>query len=203
MQPHIYLITNNINGKTYIGKTCGKAKYYFTGGIIIKKAIKKYGKNAFTKTILTQGDFNETLLNELEKHYIWLLSNPKSKSSYNVLLGGEGSPGLKHTQDTRKIIGKYSKINSNRQSHKDRVGSIKYWKDKKRSLETIKAIKDGNSKEVYQYTLEGVFIKKWDCMSDANRFYNLKSCGVQSASDPNNRKKTAAGYLWKRNIILT
>ena len=198
MQPYIYLITNKINGKTYVGKTNGKTKYYYTGGKLIKQAIKKYGIKMFTKKIIVQGNFNDALLNELEKHYIWLLSNPKSKNSYNILFGGEGGTGLKHTTKTKETISKYSKINSNRDSHKQKIGNIKYWKGKKRDFKTIKAIKDGSSKEVYQYTLDGKFIKKWNCMSEANKFYNLKSCGVQSASNPNNRKKTAAGYLWTR-----
>ena len=48
---YIYKITNNINGKEYIGyktKTVNESKNYYGSGIIIKHAIKKYGKDNFS-----------------------------------------------------------------------------------------------------------------------------------------------------------
>ena len=52
-QYYIYLTTNLINGKKYIGKHYGEINDSYLGsGILIKKAIKKYGSNNFTKKIL-------------------------------------------------------------------------------------------------------------------------------------------------------
>lgn len=199
VEAYIYIIINTVNGKTYVGKTNGKDKYYYTGGLLIKRALKKYGKKAFIKKILVKGVFNEKLLNELEKHYIRLLSDPSLKQSYNIVKGGEGSKGLKHTEQTKKLISESSKISSNKKENKERIKSLKYWKGKKRDISVVNAVKKACSKRVSQYTLEGVFIKEWESMSEANRFYNLKSYGVQAAANPNNRKKTAAGFLWRVN----
>jgi hypothetical protein len=47
----IYLTTNQINGKIYIGQTSINKHGYIGSGKLLKKAIKKYGKNNFIRTI--------------------------------------------------------------------------------------------------------------------------------------------------------
>ena len=45
-------------------------------------------------------------------------------------------------------------------------------------------------KKVYQYTLDGQFIKEWESLSDANRYYNTHSIEVIN-------KRSCMGYQWK------
>ena len=53
-QHYIYLTTNNINGMKYIGKHYGELDDPYLGsGKILKRAITKYGKENFTKSILS------------------------------------------------------------------------------------------------------------------------------------------------------
>ena len=68
---YIYLITNKINGKIYIGKhsTDNLNDGYMGSGLIIKRAIAKDGKDNFTKEYLAFCDSEDTL-NYLEKFYI-------------------------------------------------------------------------------------------------------------------------------------
>lgn len=86
---YIYLITNKLNGKIYIGKhsTDDLDDGYMGSGILIKKAIKKHGKQNFTKEILCFCDTKDKL-NFLEKFYI---KKYKAKEiGYNLSDGGDG-----------------------------------------------------------------------------------------------------------------
>ena len=47
----VYLITNLINGKRYIGMDSKNNPQYLGSGTLILKAIKKYGKENFKKEI--------------------------------------------------------------------------------------------------------------------------------------------------------
>jgi len=48
----VYLTTNLINGKKYIGMDSNNNPKYIGSGTLILKAIKKYGKENFKKEIL-------------------------------------------------------------------------------------------------------------------------------------------------------
>lgn len=77
----------------YVGKH-GNNKSYFTGSLIINNMLKKYEKeeigNFLKKEIVVEGDFNQLLLNELERHYIRLFATRKPYG-YNLTDGGDGN----------------------------------------------------------------------------------------------------------------
>ena len=45
----VYKTTNLINGKIYVGKYEGNRENYLGSGYILKKAIKKYGRENFKR----------------------------------------------------------------------------------------------------------------------------------------------------------
>lgn len=87
---YIYKIKNKINNKIYIGqstKPINESKDYLGSGILIQKAIKKYGIINFEKTILCECKTRKDL-NEKEIYYI---SKFKSNiDGYNISQGGNG-----------------------------------------------------------------------------------------------------------------
>ena len=86
---YLYKITNNINDKVYYGihSTLQLGDGYFGSGKFLKKAIKKYGKSHFQKTILTFCNSREQI-NILEAHIVnqRLL---ESGLTYNLKIGGD------------------------------------------------------------------------------------------------------------------
>lgn len=82
----VYKITNLINKKFYIGKhkTNDLNDEYMGSGKLIKRAIKKYGKDNFIKELLFMFD-TEQEMNEKEKELVLI-----SEETYNLCEGGNG-----------------------------------------------------------------------------------------------------------------
>ena len=107
----IYKITNTVNGKSYIGQTIYDAEKtrirdHLTGkgNQLIKNAIEKYGKDAFTYEILYDGIIPEFLdmleIEAIAKH------NCVRPNGFNLTEGGEGgSP----SQETRRKLSESKK----------------------------------------------------------------------------------------------
>lgn len=90
MEHYVYLTTNNINGMKYIGKHCGELDDSYLGsGTILKRAIEKYGKKNFTKSILYISK-NDIENSEKEKEFIALYQATSSPEFYNLHEGGRG-----------------------------------------------------------------------------------------------------------------
>jgi hypothetical protein len=116
---YVYLITNKINGKQYIGdhSTSNEDDNYLGSGIYLKKALKKYGKNNFKKEVLQYFDSKKDAFDAQEKYINQF--NTLIPNGYNISpKGGHGVSGcfseetikkfknLKHTEKTKQIIRK-------------------------------------------------------------------------------------------------
>jgi hypothetical protein len=112
---HIYLVTNTINGKKYIGQTIVQ-KNKIGHGLAINRAYKQYGKRNFIYEILVSNINNKNLLNYLEKFWIQAFST-LVPNGYNIEKGGSGHSnhrkGLpawnKGLKTPKKVIEKLSK----------------------------------------------------------------------------------------------
>lgn len=95
---YIYLITNNLNGKTYVGQRKLYSPYvtpetdgYMGSGSYLFNAKKKYGVENFSKEILAEC-YSRDILNILEIQYIKLYREI-GKAEYNIANGGLGNEG--------------------------------------------------------------------------------------------------------------
>lgn len=104
MKKAIYIITNNINHKQYIGQSKNPKERFqshcypsrLKDNSLIDKAIQKYGKDNFSLHIL--GWYEN--YNEMEKYYIKLYKT-RIPNGYNIQEGGKLPPlhlGEKHPQ---------------------------------------------------------------------------------------------------------
>ena len=113
MYGFIYITTNLINGKQYIGQHKGDGNDKYLGsGEQITRAIKKYGRENFKREILCFAKTREEL-NDLEIKYIEKYNAVESEMFYNIANGGYVNPqpgekngmyGKKHSQEARRKI---------------------------------------------------------------------------------------------------
>lgn len=93
---YIYRITNQVNGKTYVGQRRAYAdkgktwNYYMGSGVIILRAIKKYGKDNFTKELVSVA-FSQNEL-DLQEREALLKEKSEGKSEYNLHWGSPAPP---------------------------------------------------------------------------------------------------------------
>lgn len=88
---YIYKTTNLANNKIYIGQSKGNFNpNYFGSGLIIKRAIKSYGRDGFKLELLAFAK-DKIKLNKLERKYISEYRKIFGRSIlYNIANGGEG-----------------------------------------------------------------------------------------------------------------
>lgn len=106
MYGYIYLTTNLLNNKKYIGKHTNKTfnSKYLGSGYLLKQAVKKYGRENF-KCELLEECCDKIHLNNREIYWIKYYNACNDPMYYNIAKGGDG--GL----NTNKILINNGKVN--------------------------------------------------------------------------------------------
>ena len=148
MDYYIYLTTNKINGKQYIGQHKGKPDDGYLGsGTSIMRAIAKYGKENFSKEIICFCETREEA-DQKEKEIIAEYNAVESKQFYNNQEGGKSADGWRsclrwmkeHPEEAKEVYRKNGeRLQQWRIDHpeeyKEKVikpfldGSKKYWEE--------------------------------------------------------------------------
>lgn len=116
--PGIYLITNKINNKHYVGQTIRLRKRLLkhlndstnnarVEHILLYKAFRKYGIDNFEVSILYQVEYSDTVKQILDKKEIEYIQeyNSYGDKGYNQTLGGDtGVLGYRMTQEQKEKI---------------------------------------------------------------------------------------------------
>jgi group I intron endonuclease len=104
----IYLITNKVNGKRYVGQTVSKLNSRWAthkrraergSEFALHRAIRVHGKDAFTIEVIAES--LECFLDTLEVFFIKLY-NTKSVYGYNMTDGADGNRGHKWTEEQKR-----------------------------------------------------------------------------------------------------
>lgn len=106
-ESNIYIITNTVNGKQYVGQTRRSIKWRLSRhfetaksgkNFPLSRAIRKYGKDAFIIESIETVVANtlEELIDKTNKREIYYISlfNTFKGNGYNATLGGEGALGI-------------------------------------------------------------------------------------------------------------
>ena len=180
---YVYLITNIINEKKYIGSSRKPQidENYYGSGKAIKDALKKYGKNNFTRDILWQGEGDAR---DIESQWLEHFNASTNPQFYNMTNDARGN-GL-HKEETKRTV---SEKLTGRKFSKEICEKIS--KAKKRSTTAKKGKSDGpkpgvseahkgrtspnkgKGRSVSLYTVNGDYIKTYDSYYDLALDLNL------------------------------
>jgi hypothetical protein len=212
----VYITTNLINGKKYIGSDSNNDKYYYGSGVNLKQAIKKYKKLNFRKRILWEGPIE--YIREMEEYWCEYFDVKNNKLFYNATNKGTGCvKGISHPSKFKPILqydleGNFikewtsyteateiTKITSiaNALIGKDPTAGGYLWKKKTKNYsKQIPAFKDKRKtgKPILQLDKEGNIISEYNSIWEAGKFLNTDSANIRNAVLNN---KTAKGYFWK------
>lgn len=202
----IYMTTNMINGKKYIGKcsiNSNPETYHYLGsGKVLKQAIKKYGVENFKREIIHYSKSYEENKN-MEKYFIEKYNACISKDFYNVAAGGDGGDLSKGLTDKQKLL-KSQKISQSLKGNK-------YWLGKQHKPETKQKIsKTKQGKKLSDNAKRNIANghKKAILCIDDNKIFNSKkeamehygimiySCCVSNMT-PVGKKKYKNGLTFK------
>jgi group I intron endonuclease len=98
---YVYLITNKINGRKYVGSS-RKSQIdpnYYGSGKAIKDALKKYGKENFQRDILWEGDGNAR---DMETYFLEKKDAANNPLYYNMTNDARGNN--LHKEETKKTV---------------------------------------------------------------------------------------------------
>ena len=150
----IYKITNNVNGKIYIGGTNNSLETRWSRHLFkykqgyqypLYKAIAEYGEDNFSKSVIEECSSLEEM-NERERYWIAKLSSTNPEIGYNVRAGG----GIRRQSDiTKKKIG---------QIHKGKVSEKRI--------------------PVLVYDLNGDFIREFESIESASKTLEISNVAI-------------------------
>lgn len=211
---YIYKITNNINGKIYIGKTMHSIEQRWKEHLAnvkkedcknrpLYKAINKYGVKNFS--IEEIEECSDTILSDREKYWIEYYSS--FKNGYNATKGGDGSPYI----DRKLVIETYKQIQNCKKTaeilniHIDSVYKILKSNDiERKSSQEIS--KECNGKPVYMLDKKDLrILKAFTSMKEAAKYIqektnnntDLRGMASHIREVCQGKRKTAYGYSWK------
>ena len=208
---YIYQITNDVNGKIYIGKIEYSVEERWAQHLrdCIKesckdrplyRAMNKYGIQHFSITCLEETDKPE------EREIFWIEQKGSFKHGYNATLGGDG----KRYIDYDLVVATYKELGSQSETAKrlgicnDSVHSILYTRGIKIKTHSEVA-REKFSKLVSMFSLNNEYIRTFSSISEAAQYMvdnNLTGCKHSTIKTHisevcRGKRKTAAKFKWK------
>lgn len=206
----IYLLTNNITNKSYVGQSIHiekrikehKKEYYTKTKLA--KAIQEYGFDNFSWKVLEECDISK--LDEREQYWINKLNT--FNSGYNMTEGGSKkcfNHSEKRVNTNEEVLSLYNQGYSIKEI-KNILGRGSWLCIKHQLLECGISEEDiyrrGNQRRcknncavVNQYDLNGNFIMSYISLAEASRQTNISRPNINNVCL--GKRKSAGGYIWE------
>lgn len=162
----IYITTNLIDNKKYIGMHTDFSDDYLGSGLLLNRAIQKYGKENFSREIIAYAKTKEEL-GSLEKEFIKLYDAVNSEDFYNIHEGGYGGNTMAGWDEEKK------------QEYRKKMSKL--LSGKNHPLYGVK-MTDGTKSKIRSKQLT-----HWKNISDEKRkeFKNIMSNATKGEKNPN------------------
>lgn len=205
---YIYQITNDINGKIYIGKTertieerfkehCKDAYRREFEKRPLYSAMRKYGIEHFHVEMLEETDSPE------EREIYWIEAKRSFKNGYNATFGGDG----KHYIDYNLVLAMYAELKNQKEVARrmniseDTVHKV-LTSYQVNILDSASAASLATGKIINQYDLQDNYIQSFPSAKAAAKSLNKITATSNGASGHisdvcRGKRKTAYGYKWK------
>lgn len=213
--PFIYKITNNINGKCYIGKTLNSIEERWKEHLYdyqklrckdrpLYRAFNKYGIENFS--IEQVEECEENVLSEREQY--WIKYYNSYHYGYNATLGGDGKQYI----DYDLVVEAYLRLKNQKMVAKELnicVDTIrKILRLRNISIITSQEISRNRGIKVDMFSLQQDYIRTFSSLGEAVRFVlrdfdekkikkNLSGAGSHIKEVCDGKRSTAYGYLWR------
>lgn len=198
MAGFIYIWTNTINGKKYLGSHRGDVNDGYTGsGSLFKKAIAKYGIDAFDREILEHVE-DDAMLLEREQHYLDTYDAANSESFYNLkAIAGGGFDYINNLPGRKERISKYRIEYLKNNPHPRGMLGKKHTKE---SMDKTRAgwkawAKENRMRPVIKFSIDGDYIEEYESISAAARGVNGRPSNIKYTIE--GKHKHAYGYKWQ------
>lgn len=206
---YIYQITNDINGKIYIGKTecslekrfrehCSDSQKKSEAHRPLYSAMRKYGLSHFHIELIEETDRPN------EREIYWIKKKNSYSNGYNATHGGDGIKLV----DNQEIVALYKEVGTQKEVA-ERLGicvdTVRYaLRNEGVEIELYPSKKLG--KAVFMYDKNNNFICEFSSYGEASRWLQAnnktnitaldKVVGNLSRAVDQKKRKTAFGYIW-------
>lgn len=193
----IYKLTSPSN-KVYIGQSVNlRRRFYaytncnFRNKTKLFYSLRKYGFHNFKVDIvfdIKPSKKSVIILNVMEKYFI--KKYDCVDNGYNCRTGGENSLHSKESIDKMKAIKSFVSVETRIKMSNALKGKVPSDYDR---------IKRGNSlkKPILQFSLNGDFIKEWDCSRNIHKELGFDATCISSCCRGKENRKQHRGFVWK------
>lgn len=200
---YIYLITNKINNKKYIGKTTQSIKKRWQEHLRNSKkekcelrplynAMNKYGVENFTIEEIEK--CNTNILSKREQH--WIQHYDTYKNGYNATLGGDGKILLDYNEIIKTYLISHNATQVARTLNCSVFSVYNILKANDIPITCSGDVtKNKTSKKILQYDKSGNFIKEYSSAKEAELAMGNTQRHIVDVA--NGRRKSAYGYIWR------
>lgn len=207
----IYKITNDVNGKVYIGKTSSSLERRWKEHIgsigkrdckdrPLYRAMNKYGVEHFSIEAVEQC----TNVNASERERYWISYYNSYHNGYNATYGGDGKPTANRAIIILLWLANKTKKFMNKVTGYDLTTISRILKESGIEVgATIKRGHEAQEKPVDMYDLDGNYIKTFPSAIKASKYLNSgKSLAAHISSVCKGTRKTAGGYKWNYSLSV-